>query len=219
MLANLNEAQPRMSLDTLLLFVPACFALNMAFGPNNLLSMTIGARHGVRTALHASVGRLVAFTLMIAVAALGMGALLMASALAFTVVKVLGAAYLIWLGVRILRSKPDVSSVQADLGSGGVRSYMRQEFLVAIGNPKAILIFTAFFPQFVAPGNYWGSFTILGGIFLVLEVIAIAIYAYAGTRLSGVMRNARGLRWINRISGGTMIAFGAVLAVAKRPAG
>ncbi len=206
-----------MSIDTLLLFIPACFALNMAFGPNNLLSMTIGARHGVRTALHASIGRLAAFTLMIAIAALGMGALLMTSALAFTVVKVLGAAYLIYLGIRILRSRPDVSAAQADLGGDSVRGFMRQEFLVAIGNPKAILIFTAFFPQFVAPGDYWGSFTVLGITFLILEVIAIAIYAYAGTRLSGVMKHARGLRWINRISGGTMIAFGAVLAVAKRP--
>lgn len=84
-----------MPLETFLLFVPACFALNMAFGPNNLLSVTFGARHGLRTALLAAIGRLVAFTLMIAVAALGMGALLMASEMAFMVVKFLGAAYLV----------------------------------------------------------------------------------------------------------------------------
>lgn len=65
-----------MPLETLLLFVPACFALNMVVGPNNLLSITIGARHGLRTALLAAAGRLVAFAIMIAVAALGMGPLL-----------------------------------------------------------------------------------------------------------------------------------------------
>lgn len=207
-----------MPLETLLLFVPACFALNMAFGPNNLLSITIGARHGLRAALWAASGRLVAFAIMIAVAALGMGALLAASEMAFAVVKGLGAAYLIWLGVRLLRAGGDMHSADAGLSSGDNRGFVRQEFLVAIGNPKAILIFTAFFPQFVVAGAYWGSFLTLGAIFLALELLAIALYAYAGTRLSGVMRNASGLRRINRISGGTMIGFGLLLAMARRPA-
>ena len=206
-----------MPLETLSLFVPACFALNMAFGPNNLLSITIGARHGLRAALVAAVGRLVAFVMMIAVAALGMGALLMTSQIAFSVVKFLGAAYLVWLGIKILRAEAALPPGRLDLGKHGVRGFVQKEFLVAIGNPKAILIFTAFFPQFVVPGDYWGSFLILGVIFLALELLAIALYAYAEIRLSGVMRNACGLRWINRISGGTMIAFGAVLAAAKRP--
>nr|WP_216667396.1 LysE family translocator [Herbaspirillum rubrisubalbicans] len=207
-----------MPLDTLLLFVPSCFALNMAFGPNNLLSMTIGAQHGLRPALLAAAGRLVAFALMIAVAALGMGALLMASQIAFTVVKLLGAAYLVWLGCKIFFAKATVSAQGVELGRGGIRSFLRKEFLVAIGNPKAILVFTAFFPQFVVPGNYWGSFLLLGSIFLTLELVAIAAYAYAGTRLSGLLQNARGLRWMNRISGGMMILFGTILALARRPA-
>lgn len=206
-----------MPVETILLFVPACFALNMAFGPNNLLSMTIGARHGLRPALVAATGRLAAFVLMIAVAALGMGALLMASEFAFTVVKLMGAAYLVWLGCKLLAAKAALPAQRLEADPAGHGGFIRKEFLVAIGNPKAILIFTAFFPQFVVPENYWGSFLVLGSIFLVLELVAIAVYAYAGTRLSGVMRHARGLRWINRISGATMIAFGAVLALAKRP--
>ncbi|OLP55629.1 lysine transporter LysE [Rhizobium rhizosphaerae] len=207
-----------MPLETLLLFVPACFALNMAFGPNNLLSITLGARHGLRTPLLAATGRLVAFTLMIAIAALGMGAVLTASELAFTVVKIAGAAYLVWLGIKILRAPATVAVDQPEPAGRGLASFMRQEFLVAIGNPKAILIFTAFFPQFVVAGHYWSSFALLGAIFLALELVAIALYAYAGTRLSGVMRHARGLRWINRISGATMIAFGGLLMAARRPA-
>ncbi|MDD7973898.1 LysE family translocator [Roseinatronobacter alkalisoli] len=206
-----------MSLETLLLFVPACFALNMAFGPNNLLSMTIAAQNGLLAAVLAASGRLAAFVLMIAVAALGMGALLMASEIAFMVVKLLGAAYLVWLGIKILRSDAELPSERPELGKNGLRTFIRREFLVAIGNPKAILIFTAFFPQFVVPGDYWISFLVLGTIFLALELVAIALYAFAGTRLSRMMRNARGLRWINRISGGTMIVFGALLATARRP--
>lgn len=205
-----------MPLETLLLFFPACFALNMAFGPNNLLSITIGARYGLRVALLAAAGRLVAFIMMIAVAALGMGALLLASEIAFTVVKFLGAAYLVGLGIKILRAKAELPLEPPEIGTHGGRGFIRQEFFVAIGNPKAILIFTAFLPQFVVPGNYWSSFMTLGAVFLALELLAIALYAYAGTRLSGMIRNTRGLRWINRVSGSTMIAFGALLAAARR---
>jgi threonine/homoserine/homoserine lactone efflux protein len=208
-----------MSPETLLLFVPACFALNMAFGPNNLLSVTVGARLGLRAAVIAGTGRLAAFAMMIAVAALGMGALLMASEMVFTAVKMLGAAYLVWLGLRILRADAGLALPGGQGTPDGVRARIRREFMVAIGNPKAILIFTAFFPQFVAPAHYWSSFLILGAIFLALETVAIALYAYAGTRLSGVMAKAGGLRWINRISGAAMIGFGALLALARRPAG
>ena len=131
--------------------------------------------------------------------------------------KLLGAGYLVWLGIKILRSEAELPAESPELGKHGDCGFIRQEFLVAIGNPKAILIFTAFFPQFVVPASYWGSFMTLGAVFLALELLAIALYAYAGMQLSGVMRNARGLRWINRISGSTMIAFGALLAVARRP--
>ncbi|EJC65897.1 Lysine exporter protein [Alcaligenes faecalis subsp. faecalis NCIB 8687] len=205
-----------MNASSVLLFLPACFALNMAFGPNNLLSMTVGAKQGVSTALVAAMGRLLAFAIMIVVAALGMGSLLMVSETAFTVVKFVGAAYLIWLGIKLLRANGRASTEQLELGKTDIRGLARQEFLVAIGNPKAILIFTAFFPQFVDMNNYWTSFMIQGVIFLLLEVIAIAAYAYVGTRLSGVLQHAQGLRWVNRISGSMMIGFGLILAMARR---
>lgn len=205
-----------MSFEAILLFIPACFALNMIFGPNNLLSLTIGAREGLRTALLAAAGRLVAFSIMIAIAALGMGALLTASETAFLIVKLIGAAYLVWLGIKILRAKsaPLVAATQQPQRT--CKTLARQEFLVAIGNPKAILIFTAFFPQFVQPQSYWLSFLTLGAIFLTLEIVAIALYAYAGSRLANAMHNASGVRWINRISGTTMIGFGLMLVAAKQ---
>lgn len=205
-----------MSSNVFWLFLPACFALNMAFGPNNLLSMTVGAKQGIPTALVAAIGRLVAFAIMIVVAALGMGTLLMVSETAFTVVKFAGAAYLIWLGIKVLRASGQSSAEQTKLNKSDVWGLVRQEFFVAMGNPKAILIFTAFFPQFVDMNNYWSSFLTQGVIFLLLEVVAIAAYAYVGTRLSGVMQNARGLRWVNRISGSMMIGFGVILAMARR---
>jgi threonine/homoserine/homoserine lactone efflux protein len=208
-----------MSLSTYLLFLPACFAINMAFGPNNLLSVTNGARHGVSPAVIAAGGRLVAFALMIAVAGLGMGAVLVASELAFDVIKYIGAAYLVWIGIRLLRSPAPTADVQS-LGTAAppsLRALARQEFTVAAGNPKAILVFTAFFPQFVVPGAYASSYVLLGATFLVFELVAIALYAMLGARMRRLANGSRAMRWFNKVSGSMMVGFGLILAFTRRP--
>lgn len=89
---------------------------------------------------------------------------------------------------------------------------------MAIGNPKAILVFTAFFPQFLERDHYLSSFAIMGVIFLLLELVAIAIYALIGSHLGRLTANSRLFGWMNGVSGGLMIAFGAMLAFARRPA-
>lgn len=208
-----------MTLQTILWFIPACFALNMAFGPNNLLALTNGAREGMAITLIASLGRILAFALMIAVTALGLGALLMASEVLFSAVKWAGAAYLVWLGIKLLRSgTPALAALGTATRRTPIKVLARQEFLIAIGNPKAILIFTAFFPQFIDRDQYMTSFALLGVIFLLLELVAIAIYAALGTRLRAITGNASRFRTLNRISGGLMIGFGVMLALASRPA-
>lgn len=215
-----------LSLSTLLLFLPACFALNMALGPNNVLSLSNGAREGMRCSVLASVGRLVAFALMIAMSGIGLGALLLASELWFTALKIGGALYLVWIGVRLLRANPvslpmtqDASGARgAARRSGTLARLAKQEFLVAAGNPKAILIFTAFFPQFVDRAHYATSFILLGAMFLLLEGVAIGIYAALGARLGAVANQPRVFRWLNRVSGSMMIGFGVTLALLRRPA-
>ncbi|MDR5750295.1 MULTISPECIES: LysE family translocator [unclassified Caballeronia] len=209
-----------MSLQTFWLFVPACFAINMAFGPNNVLSLSNGARDGVRLSVLAAFGRLLAFAIMIAVAGLGLGALLMASQTLFTLIKFAGAAYLVWIGVKLIRSGPALIAERRDdapRAPARLGKLAKQEFLVAAGNPKAILVFTAFFPQFVDRAAYATSFAVLGAIFLVLELVAIAIYAALGARLGSVANGARGFKWFNRVSGSLMIGFGVMLAFVRRP--
>lgn len=199
----------------LIVFLPACFAMNLTFGPNNLLAMTHGAREGVGFAFMASLCRLAVFIPLIGASALGLGVLLSASATAFTVVKVVGAAYLIWIGLRLLKSSPDASELSAPVGSASLRNAMRSEAMVAVSNPKAILIFAAFFPQFVDPANYWQSYALVGGLFLLLEAVAIVIYAAAG-RFARKFAAHR-LHWFQRVSGGGMILFGVLLLLAKAP--
>ncbi|HTH98178.1 MAG TPA: LysE family translocator [Stellaceae bacterium] len=207
-----------MTLTSWILFLPACFALNMAFGPNNMLLLTNAAREGVGCAMTAAIGRLLAFAIMIAIAAVGMGAVLMASASIFLALKLAGAAYLVYLGIKTIRKAGSLPPAGVQLRGRTRMELARQEFWVAIGNPKAILIFTAFFPQFLDPQNYWSCFLIMGVTFEVLEIVAMFAYAVLGTRLNIVTRNVRAFGWFNRVSGSMMILFGALLILAKRPA-
>lgn len=174
-----------MSLEALFLFIPACFALNMAPGPNNLLSVSNATRYGFWVATVAGIGRLLAFIIMIAIAAAGLAAVLQTSLLLFYAIKVVGAAYLFYLGYQLWRASPTTDGKQdSSLVRKSIPSLARQEFLVAAGNPKAILIFTAFLPQFVDLSHPAApQFAVLGSLFLGLEWIAIAAYAYIGSHL------------------------------------
>ncbi|MCV3270756.1 LysE family translocator [Roseobacter sinensis] len=198
-----------------LIFIPACFALNLAFGPNNLLSMTHGAKKGVVFAGQAAVGRLIVFVPMIVLSALGLGLVLTASATVFNVVKVVGAIYLIWLGISLWRSAKALDPRAIDGRVTTLRRAFAAEALVAMSNPKAILIFAAFFPQFVAVEAYWQSYALLGAAFLAMEAVAILAYAGLG-RVASTFASGR-LPMLQRISGGMMCLFGALLLVSPTP--
>ncbi|MFJ3487007.1 LysE family translocator [Pseudomonas sp. NPDC090202] len=205
-----------MNLSTLLVFIPACFALNMAPGPNNLLSISNASRYGFVRACSGGLGRLVAFAIMIALAAVGLTAVLHTSELLFHGIKLLGAAYLFYLALQLWRAKPDVEGElkAADKGTGALA---RQEFLVAIGNPKAILLFTAFLPQFVdRSGVITTQFAQLGGMFLLLECIAIGLYCYMGIYARRLFARPSGKRLFNRICAGLLASAASFLLVARR---
>ncbi|TQV76338.1 LysE family translocator [Denitrobaculum tricleocarpae] len=200
----------------LLIFVPACFALNLAFGPNNLLALTHAAQRGIAFAVWAGIGRLLVFIPMIALSALGLGVVLSASSLVFTLVKVLGAAYLIWLGWKLWKSSYKMKPGDLSQAAMSLRGAFRREGLVAVGNPKAILIFAAFFPQFVQVDSYFESYAFLGAVFLLLEAIAISLYAALGALAARAA--ASKLHWFQRASGLGMMLFGGLLLLTRRPA-
>ncbi|NLC35243.1 MAG: LysE family translocator [Alcaligenaceae bacterium] len=207
-----------MSVETLLLFIPACFALNLAPGPNNLLSVSNATRYGFWTASGAGVGRQLAFAGMIAIAAAGLATVLQTSILLFYVIKVIGAVYLFYLAFQLWRASPT-----ADEGHGAIaakqniHALARQEFFVAVGNPKAILIFTAFLPQFVDLSKPAGpQFAILGLLFLGLECFAIAAYAYIGSHLRSWFAEPERQRVFNRICASLLGVAGIGLLAARK---
>jgi threonine/homoserine/homoserine lactone efflux protein len=208
-----------MDTATLLLFLPACFALNLAPGPNNLLSLRNASQQGLRKACLAGVGRLLAFTVMIALAATGLAAILQTSELAFSVIKTVGALYLFVLAVRFWLARPSSLGDASGAAQVSLIALARQEFAVAAGNPKAILIFTAFLPQFVDPGRPLAvQFAVLGLIFLVLEWVAIGIYGYVGLTLGQWFQRPASQRLFNRTCGSLMALAGAGLLMARKQA-
>ena len=209
-----------MSLQTLLLFLPACFALNMAPGPNNLLSIANGTRYGFAKACLAGAGRQLAFVGMIALAASGLAIVLQASELAFYVIKIGGALYLFYLAVQLWRAEP-ADEVTADTQAGKTLWLLaKQEFWVAAGNPKAILIFTAFLPQFVDVARPAAAqFFVLGVVFVMLEWVAIAAYAYMGSHLRQWFSAPARRRLFNRICGALLGFAGVGLLLSRRSAG
>ncbi|MEB0045221.1 MULTISPECIES: LysE family translocator [unclassified Pseudomonas] len=205
-----------MDLATLTLFIPACFALNMAPGPNNLLSVSNATRYGYRRACMAGIGRLLAFAGMIALAAVGLSVVLSTSQWLFYAIKILGAAYLLYIAWQLWRADPNAQEHVTASKAGRV-ALARQEFLVAAGNPKAILIFTAFLPQFVDPSlPVTPQFAVLGVLFLMLEWIAISAYAYMGLHMRRWFAEPRGKRIFNRCCAGLLAAAASVLLMARR---
>lgn len=200
-----------------LLFIPACFALNMSPGPNNLLSMSNAKRYGLKIAVVAGLGRLLAFIGMIALAASGLAVILYTSEKIFFVVKVVGACYLFWLAYKLWTAESAANDDHKALETKGVMSLARQEFLLAAGNPKAILIFTAFLPQFINPAEQVSfQFLILGSTFLILEWIAIAGYAFFGVYLRKWFSEPHKRRLFNRGCSAMLASAGVGLLVARR---
>jgi threonine/homoserine/homoserine lactone efflux protein len=188
----------------------------MAPGPNNLLSMANAKHYGVRVACYAGIGRLVAFAGMITLAATGLATVLYTSEKLFFIIKVAGGLYLLWLAFQLWVADPSDSGNEA-LGDMSLFQLARQEFLLAAGNPKAILIFTAFLPQFVDPSGHIGlQFLILGVLFLILEWVAIAGYAYFGKVLGHWFSRPSMRRLFNRLCSGLLGSAGIGLLLARR---
>ena len=204
-----------MEIWKLLFFIPACFALNMTPGPNNLLSMNNARCYGFKSAFIAGLGRIAAFSVMIALAASGLAVVLYASETLFLTIKIVGAAYLLWIALNLWRSE---SSPVAELESTHNRlGLAKQEFLLAAGNPKAILIFTAFLPQFVdVSASVNEQFFVLGATFLILEMGAISIYSIFGIYLRQWFTKPKMAKCFNRGCATFLAMSGASLLLSRQ---
>ena len=189
------------TLELWLLFLPACFAINLSPGPNNLLVMQFATQSGFRAAALSASGRILSFALLIVAVSAGMSSLLLLAPWFLTAIKTVGGLYLLWIAQSLWRSKQFKMQDSDKIGVTPAAAF-RREFLVALSNPKAILVFSAFLPQFVQPDT--GPFKQLlwlGFAFLVLECVAISFYAMLGSRFQSFLATAARRQIFNRVCG------------------
>lgn len=212
----------------LLLFVLAGWLLNLTPGPDVLYIVSHALRSGVRAGVVAGLGITAGCFVHIAAASVGVGALLATSATAFTVLKWLGAGYLVWMGLRMLLARASDASLVPDaelMPSGPATQSLKRVFVggfwTNVLNPKVAIFFLAFVPQFIAPGtdNKALAFVLLGVLFN-LNAIPVNLgwalaAAWMARRLGAVQR---GLHWLDRVAGAMFIGFGLKLAFSDRPA-
>ncbi|KOU00333.1 homoserine transporter [Streptomyces rimosus subsp. pseudoverticillatus] len=245
-------------------FFPAAVLLAATPGANQLLALRNGLRHGPRAAVGASLGRFGAFALMVAAVAAGLGALLTASEVAFSVVKWGGVAYLAWLGVRTVatagrpadeerrgsraegtvaedRSRAEGAVAQDRSRAGGAapqgkgrssgaapalrgrqpvsaRRLARQEFIVAAANPKALILFTVFLPQFLSrdAAHVVLPLCALGAAYIAVEFCCACGYAALGGRLKALGITRRVRRRLDGATGAGMLGLAGWLATEGR---
>jgi len=207
-----------MTIATILLFSITSLAVVITPGPTMLLAMSNGASKGNRFAFFGIIGAALSDLLLIGAVSLGLGALLATSEALFSLVKWIGVSYLVWLAIQLWRSRPEslvstLDGTQASLTP--VRAFTRS-LLVALSNPKGLLFFSAFLPQFVNAGiPQLSQYFVLAIVFTLLDILAMATYAFGGVQAARLL-SSHGLCVLNRVCASIMLMPAGFLAVYRR---
>jgi threonine/homoserine/homoserine lactone efflux protein len=184
-----------------------------------LMCLTNAMSHGAPKAMASATGSISAALGMILLSSLGLGAVLAASDMAFLMLKVLGAAYLIYLGIKTFRSSAssfELPAAKLQRNISAKRLYL-QGLLVGASNPKALLFFAAFLPQFVDPSKAWApQFAILAATFLAFEISTLALVSLFAARIAPWLRETGRAQAFNRLSGGLFALMGCLLLAARK---
>ena len=205
-----------MTLQTWWLYLGAVVLISCTPGPNVLYVTTRSIRFGVGPALVGVAGCLLALVLLLVGSAAGLSAVLAAAPTAFAVLKYLGAAYLIFLGVMMWRA-PDGPEPEDGAAVGSPRetsnlAIFRGGFLIGISNPTLLIFAAAFFPQVIVPSAPWGpQFAVLVATFVAVEFSFYLTYALTARRLTAHLSRGVWRRRVNRVGGAIFMGFGAAL--------
>jgi len=211
-----------MSLETLLAFTLAMVLLAASPGPGFLMVVARALSGGLAAGLAAIAGLVVGDILFLVLAILGLSALAAVLGEFFLAVKFLGAAYLVWLGVKMWRSKPSLPGGETPQGSKARLSRPQPlwrsaalGFLVTLGNPKVILFYGALLPSFIDVAELTAPDVVaLAAVVTVVLFLVLGVYASIAARAGRVVKSQGALRWLNRVTGGLLV--GAGVAVATR---
>lgn len=211
-----------MSLAILLSYLVIAGTAIISPGPAILLALRNSITYGLGAVVWSTLGNITGVFCLSTASMLGLGVLLKTSAFLFGAVKLIGAAYLFWIGIRHFLGK----GMLAALPEGGTarprppRWHLYREALgLALTNPKPVLFFTALFPQFLVPdAPLLPQFFVLTGIFMGLSLLSLFGYAALARQARGFLLRPLLVRWLNRTIGSIFIAFGVLLLTVRRPA-
>lgn len=204
--------------DVLVLFIAASAALAIAPGPDNLYVLSQSALHGQRTGLLITLGLCTGLMVHISAVALGVATLVMTSAVAFTVLKVFGAGYLLYLAWQAFRAGNSVIPESGGARLGGLASYVRG-VIMNISNPKVAIFFIAFLPQFADPSRGPVALQIvwLGAVFMATAILIFAAISIAAGRVGPWLKKSpRAQAAINRLTGTVFVLLALRLAISRQ---
>ena len=206
-----------MSTTVLTLFIVTSFVAIATPGPTVLLALSNGARFGTRVALFGLLGAMLSDLMLISVVSIGLGAVLAASETAFQILKWIGVVYLLYLGIQLLRTKPESRhDVLKGIHSSATQPYriFLKCLLVALTNPKGYLFFSAILPQFVnSQAAQLPQYVLLALTFTAIDGLVMLTYASSGERAVQLFRTPMAMVWIHRFSGGAIITLAGALAL------
>ena len=208
-----------MDLSVWLSYLLVTIILSLSPGPGVFSSISSGLHHGLKRGMWNGVGMQLANFILLIVVAVGLGAILLASETLFTIVKWVGVAYLVYLGVVTWRTRARGFVDTDDGRPHTAREIFVRGFLVNITNPKGIIFFAAVFPQFIDVSKPQApQYAILALTTFAVDVVVMTAYTALAAKVIGAMKDERHLQWINRTLGGAFVAAGVALASFRRAA-
>lgn len=206
-----------MTFEVWLAYAIAATIIVVIPGPTILLVITQSLAHGKPATIPLVLGVMLGDSVAVIVSLFGLGAILAASAEWFSIVKWIGAAYLIYLGISLWRTSAKTIEISNDVTGKTSRKLFTHAFVVTTFNPKGIIFFVAFLPQFVNPAfDPLPQFVILATTFVVIGTLNAALYAIFSGNLKRLLEQDRARRWFNRCGGTALVGAGLVTAMVQR---
>jgi threonine/homoserine/homoserine lactone efflux protein len=203
-----------MTIELYITYVLACALIAIVPGPTVTVIIANSLKHGTRAGLLNVAGTQLGLALMMAILIVGLSSVIAAMGWLFDWLRLAGAAYLVWIGWKLIRSPDTLASAEAAPPPRG--GFLLQGFLVLMSNPKALLWFGAFIPQFVNPqGNYVAQISLLGLTAMAVALVSDGGYAVLTGR-AGALLSRKRVRLVSRLSGGFLIGGGIWLALSRR---
>jgi len=205
-----------MNIETWLAFVAASLVLTMTPGPSILLGVVHSMKYGARKTVLTALGDISANFLQMLLVAIGLGVVIASSELAFTIIKWFGVVTLLYMGLKMVLSKSvQLQTEEFSHDSVPARKLFVSGFFVAAGNPKAIVFFTAFFPQFIDPAQpLFPQMAIMCPTMAVLDFTWVMLYALSAKKFLGFMKSHP--MYLNQVGGSALVAASGFLAFSTR---